>query len=207
MLGVFHDDPAEAHHPDQFQTCYTSSGELDADCDGFSIEREVLTGTDPGVKCSATSARSDYPANREIDAWPPDANNDQTISLGDIGVVIGNWGHGNTGPGTSYYSRGDVNGDGTTCLSDLGTITYYWGQNCNGARGASTHVANFAFRACDDYFCYWISATGAGGSRVNSGWNGWYYFVDQHVETSYGYGIGSTGPFYNWGVNLQPNAR
>ena len=51
-----------------------------------------------------------------------DATLDRTVSVGDLGVLAGNWGGMNKG-----WGQGDFNGDGLVNVGDLGILAGHWG--------------------------------------------------------------------------------
>jgi len=83
----------------------------DADCDGYSIVTEFGVATDPAAHCPATPVYNDEP----YDAWPPDANDDQDVDIGDIiALFLPTM----LNP-PAYEARADFNGDGKITMADI----------------------------------------------------------------------------------------
>ena len=80
----------------------------DIDNDGFANVLENFIGTDSLRGCSSTS----------VDAWPPDTNRDQKVTLADVLSFIPTF-MARAGTSPLYVNRFDLNGDGIVSLSDL----------------------------------------------------------------------------------------
>lgn len=83
----------------------------DPDCDGTSSPKEAYMGTDPLTQCPATLISSD----EEPDAWPPDANDDRDMDMGDIIMLFKNI---LMNP-ANYHERSDFTADGQVDVADL----------------------------------------------------------------------------------------
>jgi hypothetical protein len=98
----------------------------DSDGDGYSDCDEVRLGTNPEAACPATPSVDDD----EIDAWPPDFDDDQTITILDIAHLTPPTP--DTGPlDPDYDPRRDLNGDGAINILDIVRLTPpMFGQTC-----------------------------------------------------------------------------
>jgi hypothetical protein len=88
----------------------------DPDCDGFRSANEESLGTDPMEHCPTTGTRND----EEVDAWPPDANDDQDSNMADIIILF----YGKLLNPPVYDTRSDFDGDGDIDAQDL--IIAFW---------------------------------------------------------------------------------
>ncbi len=88
----------------------------DSDGDGFSDYTEFYVGTNPLVKCG-------------VDAWPPDINNDNKVTIQDVGKFIPVL---NSVKGDSRYNRRfDLNADGKITTQDVGKFIPYLNTTCS----------------------------------------------------------------------------
>jgi hypothetical protein len=58
-------------------------------------------------------------------ALPGDANYDDVVDVGDLGILAGNWGTTEGG----QWKKGDYNGDGAVDVGDLGILAGNWGSS------------------------------------------------------------------------------
>ena len=87
----------------------------DADCDGFTTEREEFLGTDPLGPCPANNTANNEPPP---DTWPMDFNDDGRASTIDIGTYVPRL---NTqAPGPPYAVRWDLDENGRINVVDVG---------------------------------------------------------------------------------------
>lgn len=98
--------------------------DTDDDNDGFNDSIEFFVGTNPLKKCSATSTPNDEP----IDAWPPDTDDDQKVTISDILKFAGHFNINSSN--VNYTKRYDLNADGKISMADILTINPFWGRNC-----------------------------------------------------------------------------
>ena len=92
---------------------------VDSDHDGFPDTVEQYMGTDPTKACS-------LPGN--INAWPPDFNNDGKVGFADL-VLFAQ--HYNTKVGDANYNkRFDLDADGKIGFSDLAIFGTYYNKTC-----------------------------------------------------------------------------
>lgn len=99
------------------------AGILDSDSDAFIDNREGFVGTLAARACPHTAA-----ANDEMDAWPPDFDDNQRVLLNDVtrfGAVFGT----DTGD-AAYSARYDLSNNGVISLNDVTAIAPYYGQSC-----------------------------------------------------------------------------
>ncbi|MDO8616759.1 MAG: thrombospondin type 3 repeat-containing protein [Dehalococcoidia bacterium] len=96
----------------------------DPDCDGFADSRETYMGTDSSRHCAATAPADDEP----VDAWPPDLNDDQQATLGDVlrYILVFN----TSAPGPPYTARFDLNADGVISLADVLLFIPFFNNTC-----------------------------------------------------------------------------
>lgn len=90
----------------------------------FRDEREVFLGTDPILACAATTAADD----EAPDAWPPDNNDDQQVTLTDVLRYIPVFN--SFAPGPLYNPRFDLNADDRVGLSDILMFIPFFGVTC-----------------------------------------------------------------------------
>ncbi len=92
---------------------------VDTDKDGFPDTVETYMGTDPTKACS-------LPGN--INAWPPDFNNDGVVGFADQLLLAQ---HYNTKVGDANYNkRFDLDADGKIGFSDLAIFGTYYNKTC-----------------------------------------------------------------------------
>jgi hypothetical protein len=101
----------------------------DADCDGFAAATEQSVGSMPLVPCPATGVgdgidndgdtavdEAGEGANDEApDAWPPDANDDQKVNVGDVILLFA----GKILNPPAYQARSDFDGNGSINIGDV----------------------------------------------------------------------------------------
>lgn len=92
----------------------------DTDGDGFDDPTETFVGTDPLLPCNQTTA-----ANDEADAWPPDFNDDLSVSILDVLPIRSVYG--STSPADSRY---DLNADGQVGIGDVILVRNHYGSVC-----------------------------------------------------------------------------
>jgi len=91
--------------------CHDSPGD-DFDGDGFTDDREALhLGTNPMNGCSLTATAND----EDPDAWPPDADDDQDIDVGDLIKLF----YGKILNPPAYNPRSDFDGDTDIDVADI----------------------------------------------------------------------------------------
>lgn len=95
----------------------------DADCDGFDDSTEDYLGTLPDRQCPETSTVDD----EEPDAWPPDFNDDQTVSISDVLALKPVFNH-DVPPVSQRY---DLSTDGTISISDVLMLKPYFNLSCS----------------------------------------------------------------------------
>jgi hypothetical protein len=93
----------------------------DTDGDGFDDAVETFIGTDPLQPCSRTAAAND----EELDAWPPDFNDDQKVSVVDVAMMRSAY-----GSTSSNNKRYDLNANGIVNISDVVLIRAAYGASC-----------------------------------------------------------------------------
>jgi hypothetical protein len=101
-----------------------TAAESDSDGDGFTDTAEAFMGTDPDAPCNQTSNRND----EDVDAWPPDFNDDTTVDIADVIVIRSVYGS-VTGDGT-YNARYDLNTDGKIGIADVVGMRSVYGEGC-----------------------------------------------------------------------------
>lgn len=95
----------------------TISGDIDND--GFANALEASIGTNPLKSCS-------LPGN--VNAWPPDVNNDGIVNLSDVIIIQGKSG---TKVGDANYNkRYDLNADGVIDINDLNIAKNSYMKKC-----------------------------------------------------------------------------
>lgn len=97
----------------------------DEDCDGFESPKETFMGTITHKACPATSVADD----EVMDAWPPDFNDDQLVSIADV-VLWGEHYPSSTGD-PKYDPRFDLNADGKISIMDNLILGQFFGLNCS----------------------------------------------------------------------------
>jgi FtsP/CotA-like multicopper oxidase with cupredoxin domain len=85
----------------------------DEDSDGWTNQAESKIGTDLGSACAKTAAVND----EQTDAWPPDINDNQFVTLSDV-VLFGPH-YNKISPDPAYDSRFDLNASGGVTLADV----------------------------------------------------------------------------------------
>lgn len=96
---------------------------LDVDADGFTNVVESAIGTDPLKSCPADRVSS----NEDIDAWPPDFNDDGFVDTGDQTQIPNNFGKAADTPTLKRY---DLSNDNYIDIADLALISPLFGKNC-----------------------------------------------------------------------------
>jgi hypothetical protein len=115
--------PTPAPTPAPTPTPSASCGS-DVDCDGWPDSRETYVGTDTSRQCNQTVTKND-----ETDAWPPDFNDDVTVSMADLVTFGAHW---NTFSGQpAFAARWDLNQDGAVNLSDVVSIGGQYNTVCS----------------------------------------------------------------------------
>ncbi|MEX0800109.1 MAG: choice-of-anchor Q domain-containing protein [Dehalococcoidia bacterium] len=95
--------------------CHDSPGD-DFDGDGFTDELEALAiGTNPGRGCALTAATND----EDPDPFPPDADDNQLVNIGDVIILFGNGKILIDDQNALYSERSDFDGDGDLDIGDL----------------------------------------------------------------------------------------
>jgi hypothetical protein len=85
----------------------------DEDGDGWTNQAESKIGTALGTGCAQTAT----PNDEATDAWPPDINDNQFVTLADV-ILFGP--HFNKiSPDAAYNPRFDLNASGGVTLSDI----------------------------------------------------------------------------------------
>ena len=92
----------------------------DTDGDAWSDPAEAIIGTDPLDAC---------PDNTADNAWPPDINNDRTITFGDIGLLTSIFGQ-TVPPAPVRRDIAPETPDGSITFGDIGRLTALFGQRC-----------------------------------------------------------------------------
>ena len=92
----------------------------DTDGDAWSDPAEAVIGTDPLDGC---------PDNTADNAWPPDINNDRTITFGDIGLLTSIFGQ-TVPPAPARRDIAPDAPDGSITFGDIGRLTALFGQGC-----------------------------------------------------------------------------
>jgi hypothetical protein len=87
----------------------------DTDCDGWTESQESYLGTDPVDDC---------PNNTSHAAWPPDMDNNKTITV--VGDVLRFVGHIGANPSSPNFRRLDLNADGF--IGVVGDVLIYRGK-------------------------------------------------------------------------------
>jgi plastocyanin len=90
----------------------------DTDGDGWGDAAESIIGTDTADAC---------PDNTADNAWPPDINNDRTITFGDIGLLTSIFGQ---SPAPARRDIAPETPDGIITFGDIGRLTSLFGQGC-----------------------------------------------------------------------------
>ena len=83
----------------------------DPDCDGFTSVGENFVGTLPLTHCAANNGAN----NEDPDAWPPDADDDQDIDVGDLIKLF----YGKILNPPAYNPRSDFDGDTDIDVADI----------------------------------------------------------------------------------------
>jgi len=91
----------------------------DADCDGFTGTNEGFVETDPLTACDNGLVLPD---------WPPDFNDDQVVSIVDVGEMRPLFG--STAGDGIYQARADLSMGGTINIVDVGALRTFFGLNC-----------------------------------------------------------------------------
>ena len=99
----------------------------DYDGDGFSDEVEALfLSTDVTNACPLTST----PNDEELDAWPVDFNDDQTVNILDVAEVLPPW-FGMTSASPGWDPRYDLQPNNVINILDVNiTLQPYFGYVC-----------------------------------------------------------------------------
>jgi lysophospholipase L1-like esterase len=103
----------------------------DNDCDGFTADREVFVGTDPADRCADTTAPDDErgPAFLQpLSPWPPDINDDRSVTLADVLRYIPAFN--SVAPGPPYDKRFDMNASNSVTLADVLQFIPFFNQSC-----------------------------------------------------------------------------
>lgn len=87
----------------------------DDDCDGFSTSAETFMGTAPLAACAVTDDDHD----EDPDSWPPDADDDQDVDIGDLIVLFGDGKMFIDSEDPLYSARSDMDGDGDLDVGDV----------------------------------------------------------------------------------------
>jgi hypothetical protein len=113
------DSDGDSHLPPAYTTC-------EGTCPGgrFSDHVEATIGTDPALRCPVDT----FPNNENVDAWPPDLNDNRTANLSDI-VLIGPH-YNKVFPNAGYNARMDFNTDNRVNLSDVVLFGPYYNKTC-----------------------------------------------------------------------------
>lgn len=101
-----------------------ASAAADADGDGFGDAAEAFIGTDAGRACNDTTAAND----EEVDAWPPDLNDDTHVNVND--VVPFRSVFGSSDEDDAYDARFDLAADGSIGISDVVLMRPPYGSAC-----------------------------------------------------------------------------
>jgi hypothetical protein len=108
-----HDSPEDDYDGD-------SRGVLDGGLPIFRDTREALSlGTDPARPCALTPTANDEP---EPDAWPPDFNDSQSVSVTDVLAMKPVFG--------TSSARHDLNASGSVGVTDVLFLKPYFGSTC-----------------------------------------------------------------------------
>lgn len=105
----------------------------DPDCDGFSSTREVFVGTLALVACPASGdadgvdndgntiidEASEGVNDEDPDAWPPDADDDQDVDIGDVIVLFAGGKLLIDDENPLYSTRSDMDGNGQLNTGDI----------------------------------------------------------------------------------------
>jgi len=92
----------------------------DFDLDFFSDRIEYFAGTDPGADCATTSTHN---------AWPPDFNNDRSVTGSDLNVVSSNIGK-TVPPAAARINIAPDPPDGSITGGDLAAVSSRIGETC-----------------------------------------------------------------------------
>jgi hypothetical protein len=85
----------------------------DSDTDSWTDAVELYTGTKTNQRCATTTVANDEP----VDSWPPDNNDDRSVNLTDIFLVVPTLN--TTGPNLPYKKRYDLSMDNAINLTDI----------------------------------------------------------------------------------------
>jgi hypothetical protein len=96
----------------------TSGPALDSDGDGFSDAIEAFVGTSETAACPSTTAAGD----EEPDAWPPDFDDNQAVTILDI-VQLTPPVFNSSPPDADYVERDDLNADDAINILDIVQMT------------------------------------------------------------------------------------
>jgi glucose/arabinose dehydrogenase len=97
----------------------------DADCDGYSRNREESMGTAEGTHCAATGASNDEAGS---DAWAPDFDDNRLATITDVSKFSSVFG--SVAPGPPYAARYDFNASGSITITDVSQYSVYFGKSC-----------------------------------------------------------------------------
>ncbi|MFQ5812220.1 MAG: dockerin type I domain-containing protein [Anaerolineae bacterium] len=101
-----------------------TAAETDGDGDGFTNAAEAFMGTDPLRGCNETTSAND----EEIDAWPPDFNDDRKVDQADVDLLHGVFG--STTGSSAYSPRFDLTSDGKINILDSLRLRAVYGSAC-----------------------------------------------------------------------------
>jgi hypothetical protein len=104
-----------------------TAAETDSDGDGFTDAAEAFLGTDPLSACNATTTTND----EDIDAWPPDFNDDTEVDIADVALLRIVYGS-RSGDGV-YDPRFDLTADGNIDIADVVRLRGVIGSSCEPA--------------------------------------------------------------------------
>jgi hypothetical protein len=96
----------------------------DSDADHFMDSMELFIGTNPNLKCAASTT----PNNEPVDAVPLDVNDDRKIGIADVTAFSIPYNH--TGPAAPYTIRLDFNGDNKIGIADVTLFSAYYNTTC-----------------------------------------------------------------------------
>jgi hypothetical protein len=81
----------------------------------------------------------------QVDRIPGDANGDNMVDVGDLGILAANYGGSN-----KTWERGDFNGDKLVDVGDLGILAANYGRNANSSTNWATDYAQVFGTTVDD---------------------------------------------------------
>ncbi len=93
--------------------------------DGDSIQMGMLGWWKDGLTFSSGLGAAEDLFWKSTDALPGDANYDDVVDVGDLGILAGNWATTEGG----QWKKGDYNGDGAVDVGDLGILAGNWGAS------------------------------------------------------------------------------